>query len=255
MSGLRRNNRGWMTAGEPALSSRMTEEGPALRSRYLAGGFTLIEVLLALGIIATVLTLLLFAFTGAGRSLDILTERSSQFRQIRITMDRMGADLFGAFSSPAVDAATFTCKADQFSGKPASTLIFTAFALPDLSGPRPATDIVKVRYYAKVGSDGKTIDLYREQSDLPFIENQIPAGESRLATGLLGFRVEMSSGDQWTSDWPSRDAGASKGRVPKKISFVLTDSRGKDFRRTIYLPLAGQEASILFSGKRAGQAK
>jgi prepilin-type N-terminal cleavage/methylation domain-containing protein len=216
-------------------------------------GFTLIEVLLALAILATVLTLLLSAFTGAGRGLDILTERSGEFRQIRIGMDRIGADLLGAFSSPAVETAAFTCRADQFSGKPASTLVFTAFALPDATGVRPATDIVKIRYFPKVGSDGKTIDLYREQSDMPLIENRIPTTESRIASGLSGFRVEMASGDKWTKDWPSGDAGATKGRLPKKISFVLTDSRGQEFRRTLFLPLAGQEPSILFSGKRAGK--
>ena len=218
-------------------------------------GFTLIEVLLALAILSTVLVLLLSAFTGASRGLEVLTERSRQFRQIRISMDRIGADLLGAFSSPAVETTSFTCRADQFSGKPASTLIFTAFSLPDTSSPRPSTDIVKIRYYAKVGADGKTIDLYREQSDLPLIENRIPTTESRLATGLSGFRVEMSSGEKWSTEWPGGDAGAAKGRLPKRISFVLTDSLGKDFRRTVYLPLAGQEASILFSGKRAGQEK
>ncbi|MBI5343713.1 MAG: type II secretion system protein [Deltaproteobacteria bacterium] len=216
-------------------------------------GFTLVEVLLALAILATVLTLLLSAFTGAGRGLDLLTERSGQFRQIRIGMDRIGADLMGAFSTPTVETTAFTCRADRFSGKPASTLVFTAFALPDPTGARPATDIVKIRYYPKVGSDGKTIDLYREQSDMPLIENKMPTTESRLASGLSGFRVELSSGEKWTTDWPSGDAGASKGRLPKKISFVFTDSQGKEFRRTLYLPLAGQESSILLSGKRAGK--
>lgn len=235
------------------MSVSLRRDGLTRNSHGEKCGFTLVEVLLALAILATVLTLLLSAFTGAGRGLDILTERSSEFRQIRIGMDRIGADLMGAFSSPAVETAAFTCRTDQFSGKPASTLVFTAFALPDATGVRPATDIVKIRYFPKVGSDGKSIDLYREQSDMPLIENRIPTTESRLASGLSGFRVEMASGDKWTKDWPSGDAGATKGRLPKKISFVLTDSRGQEFRRTLFLPLAGQEPSILFSGKRAGK--
>ncbi|MBI5577327.1 MAG: prepilin-type N-terminal cleavage/methylation domain-containing protein [Deltaproteobacteria bacterium] len=217
---------------------------------FRGGGFTLVEVLLALAILATVLVLLLSTFTGASRGLEILTERSSRFRQIRIAMDRLGADLPGAISSPAVETTAFTCRPDTFSGKPASTLVFTAFALPDTSSARPATDIVKIRYFAKVGGDGKSIDLYREQSDLPLIENKIPTSESRIASGLSGFRVELSSGEKWTADWPSGDAGASKGKLPKRVSFMLADSQGREFKRTITLPLAGQESSILFSGKR-----
>jgi hypothetical protein len=154
----------------------------------------------------------------------------------------------GAFSTTTFETTALTCKTDQFSGKPAATLVFTAFALPDISGARPVSDIVKVRYFPKVGADGKTIDLYREQLDLPLIENRMTTSESRLATGLSGFKVELSSGENWTNEWP--DAGASRGKLPKKISFVLIDSLGKEYRRTIFLPLAGQEASILFSGKR-----
>jgi prepilin-type N-terminal cleavage/methylation domain-containing protein len=222
-------------------------------NRDHSNGFTLVEVLLSLAILATILTLLLSSFTGASRGLEILTQRSGEFRRIRIGMDRIGADLLGAFSTSTFETTAFTCKTDQFSGKPASTLVFTAFALPDISGARPASDIVKVRYFPKVGEDGKTIDLYREQSDLPLIENRMTTSESKLVTGLTGFRVELSSGDKWLTEWPGGDLGATKGKLPKKISFVFIDSIGKEYRRTMYLPLAGQEASILFSGKRTVQ--
>lgn len=241
--------------GGPAPHCSKSEgfAGPAPRSAKRVGGFTLIEILLAMAILATILTLLLSAFTGASRGLDILTERSGGFRQIRIAMDRIGADLAGAFSSPTVETAAFTCKTDLFSGKPASTLIFTAFALPDATGARPATDIAKIRYFPKVSDDGRHIDLYREQSDLPLIENRMATSESRLASRLLGFRVEMLSGDKWIKDWPGGDGTSVKGRIPKKISFILIDSGGQEFRRTVYLPLAGQESSILLSGKRTGR--
>ena len=223
--------------------------GPAPPSKKSSEGFTLIEILLALAILSTILTLLLSAFTGAGRTLDILKERSGAFRQIRIGMDRLGTDLAGAFTSTAVPATAFTCRTDQFSGKPASTLILTAFVLPDTSAVRPSTDIVKIRYYPKVSVDGKHIDLYREQSDLPLIENRMPTSESRLATGLLGFRVEMFDGQNWTPDWPP-GGGTGSNRLPKKVAFVLTDALGQEYRRTVPMILAGGELSTLFSGKR-----
>ena len=228
--------------------------GQAARSKKLISGFTLIEILLALAILSTILTLLLSAFTGAGRTLDILKERSGAFRQIRIGMDRLGTDLAGAFSSTAVAATAFTCRTDQFSGNPASTLIFTAFVLPDTSAVRPSTDIVKIRYYPKVSVDGKHIDLYREQSDLPLIENKMLTSESRLATGLLGFRVEMYDGQIWTPDWPP-GGGTGSNRLPKKVAFVLTDALGQEYRRTFPVLLAGGEPSTLFSGKRAGKSR
>ena len=212
-------------------------------------GFTLVEILLALAILSAVLSLLLSSFTGAGRALEILTDRSGSFRQLRITMDRMGSELAGAFSSSALEATAFTCRQDRFSGKPASTLIFTAFLLPDVTGARPPSDLVRIKYFPKVSEDGRFIELHREQSDLPLIENKIPTGESRLASRLLGFRVELFDGAAWQKEWPP-SGGAAKWKLPKKVSIVLTDFRGQEFRRIIPLPLAGQEASATFSGKR-----
>lgn len=216
-------------------------------------GFTLIEVLLALAILSTILVLLLSSFKGAERTLDILSDRSGAFRQIRIGMDRIGADLEGAFSSQGNETTAFSCKADKFSGNPASTLTFTAFDLPDPTGARPSSGLVKVRYFPKVSEDGKHIELHREQADLPLIENRIPTSESRLASRLLGFRVELFDGRNWIQEWPPQ--GGSKYILPGKVSFVLTDHRGHEYKRTIPLALAGREASALFSGKRRVEVK
>lgn len=217
-------------------------------------GFTLVEILLALAILSSILVLLLSSFTGAGRGLEILEDRSGGFRQLRISMDRVGSDLIGAFVSTGAEATAFTCRLDQFSGKPASTLIFTAFVLPDTTGARPPADLVRIKYFPKVSADGRFIELHREQSDLPLIENKIATRESRLASRLLGFRIELFDGTAWRNEWPPT-GGAGKWRTPKKVNIVLTDFLGQEFRRTIPLSLAGQEASVTLSGKRGTAAQ
>jgi hypothetical protein len=108
----------------------------------------------------------------------------------------------------------------------AATLIFTAFLLPDVTGARPPSDLVRIKYFPKVSEDGRFIELHREQSDLPLIENKIPTGESRLASRLLGFRVELFDGTAWQKEWPP-SGGASKWMLPKKVSIVLTDFLGR----------------------------
>ncbi|MBI5419933.1 MAG: prepilin-type N-terminal cleavage/methylation domain-containing protein [Deltaproteobacteria bacterium] len=221
--------------------------GGSIPVRIAPTGFTLVEILLTLAILSTILALLLSAFTGAARSLEMLSDRSGSFRQLRIAMDRIGSDLAGALASDAIEATALSCKTDDFSGKPASTLIFTAFTLPETAGARPSSDIVKIRYFPKVSADGRYIELYREQSDLPLVENRIPTRETRLASRLLAFRVELYDGKAWVKEWP---AGGRK--LPEKAAIVLKDFLGQEYRRTLSLPLAGQEASVLLSGRRAG---
>ena len=214
-------------------------------------GFTLLEVLLTLAIFSVILVLLLSSFTGTERTREILTDRSRDFRQLRMSIDRIGSDLAGAFSSTRIEATALTCHEDTLSGKPASTLVFTAFVLPESGGPRPSGDIVKIKYYPKLDRDGTFLELYREESSLPLIENKIPTREVRMADRLLGFRVEFPNGDAWTKEWPP--GGLSKSPLPRKVAFILTSSSGQEYRRVVSLPLSGQEASVPFSGKRTGE--
>ncbi len=216
-------------------------------------GFTLVEILLSLAILSVILLLLLSAFTGAARTREILSSRSRDFRQVRIALDRIGTDLQGAFSSSVREDSALTCKEDQLSGYPAATLVFTAFQLPETGGGRPPASVVKIKYFPKVGVDGLSMELHREQADLPFIENRIPLRDALLAEGLKGFRVELYDGTSWHKEWPA--SGKPKTSLPEKAAVTLVDSRGETYRREILLTLSGQEAVLTYSGRRGSSSQ
>lgn len=221
-----------------------------MRRRGRTEGFTLVEILLTLGIFSGIMILLLSAFTGADRTREQLTGRLRDFRQLRLALDRIGTDLSGAFASTAIESTSLSATGDTFSGKPASTLIFSAFLLPEAAGGTPSTDIVKIRYFPKVSPDGRFVELHREESFLPLVENRIPTREVLLAGRLAGFRVELFDGSEWKDRWPP--GGANRATLPRKIAVVLTDPGGVQYRKEIRLFLAGQEGALLFSGRRGG---
>jgi prepilin-type N-terminal cleavage/methylation domain-containing protein len=213
------------------------------------GGFTLIEILLALSVLSVILLLLLSAFTGAARVRETLSSRSRGFRQIRLVLDRVGTDLMGAFASSAREESALSLREDQLSGMPAATLTFTAFQLPDGDSGHPPAEIVKIRYFPRIGADGVTLELHREQSDLPFIVNKISPRESAVADGLRGFRIELYDGTTWVKEWPT--GGKPKTALPKKAAITLVDIRGETYRREVPIPLAGQEGNLTYSGRRS----
>lgn len=218
---------------------------PPSRSR----GFTLLEILLALSVLSVILLLLLSAFTGAARVRETLSSRSRGFRQIRIVLDRIGTELMGAFATSVREESALTVREDQLSGMPAATLSFTAFQLPDGDRGHPPAEIVKIRYFPRIGADGVTLELHREQADLPFVENKIPLRESRVADGLRGFRIELYDGTKWVKEWPA--GGGTKTKMPKKVAVTLVDARGETYRREVPIPLAGQEGAVTWSGRRS----
>lgn len=223
-----------------------------MRSPVRREGFTLLEILLALSVLSVILLLLLSAFTGAARVRETLSSRAREFRQIRLVLDRIGTDLMCAFASSSRVESALSLREDQFSGLPAATLIFTAFQLPDGDGAHPPSEIVKIRYFPRIGVDGVTLELHREQSDLPFIENKIPARESTVADGLRGFRIELYDGTTWVKEWPT--GGGTKTAMPKKAAITLVDERGDTYRREVPIPLAGQEGTVTWSGRRPGKS-
>lgn len=219
-------------------------------NRTAAGrrGFTLLEILIALAIFCVIAVLLLSAFTGVEHARDVLSDRGREFRQIRMTIDLLGTDLEGALASTGIPSTALAYHEDTFSGMPAATLVFTAFVLPESGGPRPPSDIVKIRYFPKLSPDGRFLELYREEASLPLIENKIPLRQVLLAKRLKGFRAEFYDGTTWTKEWPA--AGKSATALPADVAFILTSSSGQEYRRVVPLHLAGQEAQILYSGKR-----
>lgn len=221
-----------------------------MRRRARRAGFTLVEILLTLAIFSGIMILLLSAFTGADRAREQLSGRLRDFRQLRLALDRIGTDLAGAFSSSAIERTGLSATSDTFSGKPASTLVFTAFLLPDADGVVPSTDIVKIRYFPKISPDGRSLELHREESFLPLIENRIPTREVRLADRLSGFRVELFDGAAWRDRWPPEGGGSAP--LPRKAAVVLTDPDGVEYRKVVRLFLAGQETALPFSGRRGG---
>jgi general secretion pathway protein J len=218
---------------------------PAVRS----GGFTLLEILLALSVLSVLLLLLLSAFTGAVKVRETLFSRAREFRQIRLVLDRVGTDLMGAFATSAREESALSLREDELSGMPAATLIFTAFQLPDGDSSRPPAEIVKIRYFPRIGTDGATLELHREQSDLPFLENKIPIRESTIAEELRGFRIELYNGSTWVKEWPA--GGGSKTSMPKKVAVTLIGKRGETYRREVPVILAGQEGNVTWSGRRS----
>ena len=156
----------------------------------------------------------------------------------------------GAFATTAREESALALREDQLSGMPAATLTFTAFKLPDGDSGHPPSEIVKIRYFPRIGADGATLELHREQSDLPFIGNKIPARESLVAEGLRGFRVELFDGSAWVREWPA--GGVRATAMPKKAAVTLLDAHGKIYRREVPIPLAGQEANLTWSARRAG---
>jgi general secretion pathway protein J len=180
-------------------------------------GFTLLEVLVALALLAVIASALYGSYFTLFRGKETTLAAMEERREIRDSLDMLRRELSSAWIRPGKPAVVFVVEdRDQF-GKPASRLAFATIA-PPLAGGLPVSDQLSVEYTALSGD--KTMTLSRSAQDLykgskPFKYTQIEKIE--------GFLVECSpDGTKWVKSWDS----AINVNLPKAVRITLQVREG-----------------------------
>jgi prepilin-type N-terminal cleavage/methylation domain-containing protein len=152
-------------------------------------GFTLLEVLLAVAILAVVLAALYSTFFMAQKAMSGLDESLLGMHELRTALQTMETETEAAFPE---DEYPFTVKDRDIYGKQASVLSFSTFAS---SGP----GLSRVSYYVEE-KDG-VLTLYKEIS--PAYGDNAEAVSAPLIEGIEAFTVEVLDRDKWARTWNS----------------------------------------------------
>ncbi|SNB47415.1 type II secretion system protein GspJ [Geobacter sp. DSM 9736] len=183
-------------------------------------GFTLLEVLLALGLLAILSTALYGTWFSVMRGKESATARMEADRELRATLDQLRRELSAAVydKAKANPRLHFVVEDRDFFGKPASILNFTTI-IPPKEGAEQVSDQAEVRY-RPIERDGK-ITLARQVKDLYHEEDPLlyPQMEE-----LEGFLVECSpDGSKWVRVWDT----AQNSNLPKAIRVTITIKEGE----------------------------
>jgi general secretion pathway protein J len=185
-------------------------------------GFTLIEVLIAVGILSIVLAAIYSTFFLSHRAVEGMDESMVKLQESRKAIDILRRELDSAFYS-GKDGNTFLKVQDRdIYGKQATQLTFTTF-----SPLRPG--LSKISYYiedenGKLNLCKKVESPYTHENNLsspPFGKGGIGGlseEEVDIIEDIDAFSIETMYGDQWVKTW---DTDISKG-VPDEIRISLS---------------------------------
>lgn len=197
-------------------------------------GFTLLEVLIAVALLALLSGALYGTYFSVQRGSDAVRERTEPLRDARMALDLLRRELSAACYTQDNDRLHFIVEDRDLFGKPASSLDFTAFTVPR-SGSVPSSDAMAVRYRPVRDADEHLI-LSRESRDLYLNAKTRPypfTGE------IEGFLVECYNGSAWVRSWDTR----LNGVLPKAVRVTLQlkgDQEGKpDGFTAIVVPRLG----------------
>ncbi len=179
--------------------------GAAVRPRRAptVHGFTLIEVVLALALLALLLSVIQGAYTGAVRSKRRVSADTAEAHLASVVLQRMAQELSMAFLSPARREATGLVLVAGGDGL--STLSFTT-QVPAISGFSPGGES-EVGYFLEEDEEGRLDLMRRETTDLDgdLQEGGVPFA---MIQGIQRFLVLCYDGTEWLEGWNSADRSA-----------------------------------------------
>lgn len=169
-------------------------------------GFTLLELLVALVLLAILSGALYGTYFSVMRGSEAARERTEPLRDVRAALDLLRRELAAAYFDRANKRLHFVVEDRDVFGKPASILDFTAFTVPR-SGSVPSSDVMAVRY-KPVEREAQQLILSRQTRDLYLDTKPLPYP---LTEQIEGFLVECFDGNQWVKSWDSTlNAGLPK---------------------------------------------
>jgi len=195
-------------------------------------GFTLIEVMVALGIVAMLGVLIYGAFHGMSRSKRNIANVSDRYQQGRAAVDRMARELGASFISlhgaeNSRLSSSLHTRETAFIGD-SSRVDFIAFANQPLRRDGRESDQAELSYFTVNDPDSGNFDLVRRLDK--FIDDEPGRGGvvQVLAENIVSFEVLYLDPltNEWQESWDTTSATGQLNRLPSQVWLILVMAGG-----------------------------
>ncbi|MBW1710754.1 MAG: hypothetical protein JRG97_06790 [Deltaproteobacteria bacterium] len=198
-------------------------------------GLTLLDLLLALTLLAVILTTIYWVFANHERSVEAASESRDTYGQGRLILDRLARDIAGAWlpaKTKSNDSFSYL-----FNGQD-NRLDFTTSALlsPDIA---PGLELVEVGYRTIENEEDDDFTLVRRQDRTP--DGEIKEGGSKiiLTRALNSFEISyINQLGQEMSSWQAKKSSELPHAVKISLTLTSTPDRKETFTTVIALPLS-----------------
>lgn len=198
-----------LTKGRSAVAQRRRSFSPFCSQ----SGFTLLEILISIAIIAMILTTLYSSFFLSKKAIDSLDNAPVKLQEVRMAADIMRREIESAFYSKEKNYTLFRIEGKDIYGKDTSSLTFTTFSNL-VPGP------VKVFYF--IEKDGSSLKL--KKYSIRIIDKLNRKGQDEkagvaidLIEDIESFLVEARYRDEWVRIWDSN----LSTEIPDEVRFKM----------------------------------
>lgn len=200
-------------------------------------GFTLIEVLLAVGILGIIFSMIYWTFSRTYDVIDAFQAEMDSYRSVRLTLDKISQELSSAYWRNDSKDSLFIGEDLEHDGKPNDSLRFMSASNYGFSAGSNESDMNIINYYLEKETDKDTYKLiHSEKTNLLSISyNTLEVYE--LGESITGFNLRYFDGNDWFGSWNSDELKGIPMAVEIKLIIKDNNGREKTFTSITEIPM------------------
>ena len=199
-------------------------------------GFTLLEVVVSVGILVVILTIIYGTFNSSMRVFTAMENRGDAYGQARLVLNRMSGEIESLYRSDENPNTGLLGEDREEYDLPFDSLHFTSlFSHIRWVKDSRESDLREIGYYLETDQEMEKSFLFRREDwnvDGTLEEGGIAL---ELAEAIDGLNFRYHDGVEWVEDWDSK----TRNGLPKAIEVVLLmrDVRLKRIAFSIIIPV------------------
>jgi len=200
-------------------------------------GFTLIEILLAVGILGIIFSMVYWTFDKTYDVIDRVQMETDRFRSVRLSLNKVSEEISSVYWREEYKDSLFIGEDIDENGHPRDSLRFMSASNYGSSAGGNESDMNIISYYLEREGEGETYKLMHSE-----IRNIFSASEEDLETyelgeSLVGFNLRYFNGTDWVESWNSNELKAVPLTVEIKIITKDADGADKSFTTLKEIPV------------------
>jgi len=213
----------------------------SLRARQEEGGFTLVELLLALFLFALIAGVIFAAFAAVASGVEKGRQHIEIYRVGRVALLRMAQEVGAAMPPPTGSGMGFQGKKNADGAAGHDRIDFLTVPYRRYSDKVPSYELCHVAYYVADNLQGKTALFREEDCSGKEDERREHASQLELTDLAVGLEITYYDAEKDYEEWPpNRD---DQSLLPCRVRLALTLRDAPQYERafitTVALPMRG----------------
>jgi type II secretion system protein J len=209
-----------------------------IRSTSGTPGFTLLELLVAVVLLAIVAATVYASFRATTSAIDRSTQQGASAQAARVILSRLADELTSTEWSPNRQETEFVGASQEENSVSTSWLAFTSRSHTWYPTQPPAVEMATIGYELEQGG-ANGLQLWRTEQSDPFLLSGAPE-RVMMTDRLTNLQFRFYGKGEWVTEWDA----SKRHELPDLVEIVLTflsvdQGPQEEFRTLVSLPTQG----------------